>query len=355
MSGAYYNDFDADVCAVLRELIKRGLIPDGEVDGRSILDVDPADLKGFVQCHFFAGVGGWGYALRLAGWPDDKPVWTGSPPCQPFSVAGKGLAADDPRHLGPAFVRLVRSARPGVLFGEQVASADVFGHVAGGRKRGVAGQPQWTWIDDLFLRLEAARYAAWAVDYPSASLGAPHIRQRTYFGAVRMAHTDSAGLETEWNGAVRHGAILETGFRGTTHRLADADDARSQGRGEPGRERAAELTVGSGGLVGGVADAECGRRQMALFDARGGRSTDREREASQPGMRSASGERPGPTYGPWGDADWLYCRDERWRPVETGTFPLAHGVPARVGRLRGYGNAINPHQAAHFIRTTYHG
>lgn len=345
MSGAYYNDFDPDVCAVLRELIKRGLIPDGEVDGRSILDVDPADLAGFTQCHFFAGIGGWGYALRLAGWPDDKPVWTGSPPCQPFSVAGKGLAADDPRHLGPAFVRLVRASRPGVLFGEQVASADVFGHVAGGSKRGAASQPQWTWIDDLFLRLEAARYAAWAVDYPSASIGAPHIRQRTYFGAVRLA--DATPEQHDGTGRRGAGWGPEHSDRCTTHRLADADDARSQGRIEPGRERADELASGQGGVVGGMADAR---------DSAGLRSESRTtfgRHATTTGRDTAE-PAAGPTYGPWGNADWLYCRDERWRPVESGTFPLAHGVPARVGRLRGYGNAINPHQAAHFIRTTYH-
>jgi hypothetical protein len=52
---------------------------------------------------------------------------------------------------------------------------------------------------------------------------------------------------------------------------------------------------------------------------------------------------------PWGAADWLFCRDGRWRPVEPGTFPLAHGAPARVGRLRAYGNAIVPQVAAAFI------
>ena len=85
---AYYNEFEPFAAAWLRELIKDGLIADGEVDGRSITDVEPADLKGFTQCHFFAGIGGWSYALRLAGWSDSRPVWTGSPPCQPFSVAG---------------------------------------------------------------------------------------------------------------------------------------------------------------------------------------------------------------------------------------------------------------------------
>ena len=78
---AYYNEFDPKAAAWLRELIKRGLIADGVVDERSILDVSADDLVGFTQCHFFAGIGGWSYALRLAGWSDDQPVWTGSPPC----------------------------------------------------------------------------------------------------------------------------------------------------------------------------------------------------------------------------------------------------------------------------------
>jgi DNA (cytosine-5)-methyltransferase 1 len=43
------------------------------------------------------------------------------------------------------------------------------------------------------------------------------------------------------------------------------------------------------------------------------------------------------------------CRDGKWRPVEPGTFPLAHGATARVGRLRAYGNAINAEAARIFI------
>ena len=57
----------------------------------------------------------------------------------------------------------------------------------------------------------------------------------------------------------------------------------------------------------------------------------------------------GPTNGFWGAADWLFCQDGKWRPVEPGTFPLADGTPQRVGRLRGYGNAIVAPQAAAFI------
>lgn len=119
---AYYNEHDPKAAAWLRELIADGLIADGEVDERSIEDVRPADLDGFTQHHFFAGIGGWSYALRLAGWPDDRPVCTGSCPCQPFSVAGEGAGVDDERHLWPAFRWLIAQRGFPVVFGEQVAS-----------------------------------------------------------------------------------------------------------------------------------------------------------------------------------------------------------------------------------------
>src|SRR5262245_61550365 len=101
MSYAYYNENDRFAAAWLRELIRAGHIAAGEVDERSIEDVRADDLRAFTQCHFFAGIGGWSYALRLAGWPDDRPVWTGSCPCQSFSQAGQQKGFDDPRHLWP--------------------------------------------------------------------------------------------------------------------------------------------------------------------------------------------------------------------------------------------------------------
>ena len=155
----YYNDNDPFAVKWLRELIKDGLIPEGDIDDRSITDVRPSDLAGYVQYHFFAGIGGWSYALRLAGWEDDRPCWTGSCPCQPFSVAGKGEGLNDPRHLWPAFRWLIAQCKPSTVFGEQVASKD-------GR----------SWLAGVRADLERMGYRVGAADLCAAGIGATHMR-----------------------------------------------------------------------------------------------------------------------------------------------------------------------------------
>ena len=77
MSLAYYNEIDPYAADWLHNLINAGLIAPGHVDQRSIEDVRPGDLAGYTQCHFFAGIGVWSYALRRAGWPDSR---AGMPP-----------------------------------------------------------------------------------------------------------------------------------------------------------------------------------------------------------------------------------------------------------------------------------
>ena len=84
---AYYNEIDPYAAQWIRNLIKAGLIPDGEVDERDIRSVEPDDVAGFDQCHWFAGIAGGAYACRLAGIPDDWRIWTGGPPCQDSSNA----------------------------------------------------------------------------------------------------------------------------------------------------------------------------------------------------------------------------------------------------------------------------
>jgi DNA (cytosine-5)-methyltransferase 1 len=194
---AYYNEIDRYAAQWLRNLIARGLIAPGEVDERSIVDVRPEELRGFGQYHFFAGIGGWSYALRLAGVPDDRPVWTGSCPCQPFSVAGLQRGSDDERHLWPAFYALIRECRPATVFGEQVA-----------------GTAALAWLDHVFSDLEESGYAAAAADLPACSVGAPHRRQRLYW--VAKAASERCG-ETRTSGgrsAQRSGECSESNSMG---------------------------------------------------------------------------------------------------------------------------------------------
>ena len=285
----YYNDADPHACHRLRSLISAGLIPAGHVDQRSIADVRPEDLAGFVQCHFFAGIGGWAEALRLAGVQPDVPLWTGSCPCQPFSSAGQRRGAADERHLWPVFRDLVAECRPAIVLGEQVASAD-------GR----------AWLDVVRADLEALGYAVGAADLCAAGIGAPHIRQRLYF--IGMADA----------------------VRAQQHRCGNE---RKRGWVEPAICRS----------LGGMADADGDGCQP--------------RTGNDPATRHGNPAPPtcidGDAHeanGFWSSADWLCCRDGKWRPVERGTFPLAHGLPGRVAHLRGYGNAIVPQVAATFIR-----
>jgi len=340
----YYNEIDPYAAQWLRNLIAAGHIAKGEVDERSIQLVDSADLADFAQCHFFAGIGVWSHALRLAGWPDDKPVWTGSCPCQPFSAAGKRSGFDDERHLWPDFFRLIRERRPSVVFGEQVASKDGL-----------------EWLDLVQADLEGAGYASAAADLCAAGFGAPHIRQRLYWvadaqGERREQFAHVAPTRVQRTAIQASGAIDGFGdLCSTSCGVADANDTGSQRHGQLGAQHVPQGRSVAGryraenSVAGGMADANCERLdgQHARLQRQDiYRAKQDLLEIARDGEISG---RPGPVNGFWCDADWLSCRDGKWRPVEPGTFPLAHGAPARVGRLRAYGNAIVPQVAQSFI------
>ncbi|EPY7258530.1 DNA cytosine methyltransferase [Klebsiella pneumoniae] len=386
---ALYNEIDPFAAQWLRNLIAAGHIAPGEVDERSIEDVTPDDLRGFTQCHFFAGIGVWSHSLRLAGWPDDRQVWTGSCPCQPFSAAGKGDGFADERHLWPHFFHLISERRPQHVFGEQVAAGNAN-----------------VWFDLVQADLEGLGYAFGIVPFTSAGIGAPHIRERAYW----VANADS--VISDRRGNIRAPGRDEYSNSSDDVRLADASGERIRAK------ESAEVNGEKGEIPiqiwqqrirtdpwTGSAPAFCGlgNANVTRLEGFGGNDGAAGREGTtgptaapgvHDGLANATGQlhhqcndganecgrqgdteqnrmggepvRPLEVNGFWRDADWLFCRDGKWRPVEPGTFPLVDGAAARmgrvepgvarvassnrVGRLKGYGNAINAQAAAAFIR-----
>lgn len=286
MAAAYYNEIDKYAAQWLRNLIAAGHIAPGEVDERSIVDVQPDDLKGFTQCHFFAGIGGWSYAARLAGWPDDRELWTGSCPCQPFSVSGKGEGQADKRHLWPIFFALISASRPNVVMGEQVAAA--------------VGK---YWLDGVHSDLESIDYACGAAVIPACAVDAPHRRDRLWF--VADAHSKRFD---------RIDALLWQDL--------------------PGRQPPDFLeTAGCG--EGDVANPNFAKRRP-------------NRTAWNVDDRTEAGWDEGAGYTQAGSR-WFVGSDGKSRRIEPRIRLLADGVPARVGKLSAYGNAIVPQVAAEVI------
>lgn len=292
----YYNEIQPHAAAWLRELIAAKEIPEGRVDERSIVNIQASELAEYTQCHFFAGIGGWSAALRLAQWPEDEPVWTGSCPCQPLSCAGQRKGHADERHLWPAFYRLIAECQPPTVFGEQVAGPD-------GRE----------WLAGIRADLEGTGYAVGAADLCAACVGAPHPRQRLYWVANAksngLARTPINGHLPSANGATpkEYDDDHKPHNAREAYRLVQSNGARSQPRRETAKAAGHWNTTIAASFW---ADA----KEVEMYHPR-------------------TGER---------------CK--RRISAEPLFFPLADGLQAaRVDALRGAGNAIVPQVGALFI------
>ncbi len=289
----YYNEIDPYAAMWLQELIKAGHFPRGDVDTRSIAEVDARELVDYTQCHFFAGIAGWALALKLAEWPVTRRVWTGSCPCQPFSVAGRQKGEKDDRHLWPVWERLIAKCRPATVFGEQVASA-ISQH----------------WLDLVSTDLEASGYAVGAAVFTAACAGAPHIRDRLY-----------------WVGDAKHGRPISS----ASAKRSLTRDASAPGKSTVAHASGSRLERTTGQSIRGK-----GARPSVNGDVANIRP--KNWTTSSWAACTDNARRPFER----GSFPLAYGVSKGVGRVRTDT---------NFKRLHGYGNAIVPQQAALFIRS----
>lgn len=167
--GNVYNDINPYCGRILQQHIESGELPPGKVIIGDIRKQSATALKRATQIHLFAGIGGIPYGLRLGGWPDGQAILTAGFPCQPVSLAGKGLAQQDDRWLWPDVLRVLRVVRPRLVLLENVPGLLVRG------------------MGDVLRDLAESGYdAAWRV-VAASDVGAPHKRERVWV----VAYPDS--------------------------------------------------------------------------------------------------------------------------------------------------------------------
>jgi len=288
--------------------------------------------------------------MRAADVPHRVHVICGGFPCQDISFAGKGAGlAGERSGLWREYARLIGEFRPDYVIVENVAA--LLGRGLG----------------DVLGDLAALGYDAWWDCIPAAAVGAPHRRDRlwivAYPGGIEHQGFGDALRREIAAGLSR--AAAEQGVLAGNDDQADAlnPDADSLGSHRPGID-----------IVG---DAELRDEQIGDAEPMGGHVShpDRQPDEQQPRGVPAS-ERPGSgwsDHGPGGMGEGLPdpTRDGRvqddfnvqgeacgrasagqsaggsatvggqWS-TEPDVGRVAHGVPARVDRLHGLGNAVVP-------------
>lgn len=302
---AYYNEHDPNAAEWIRQLIKLGQIAPGTVDERSIKDVHSDDLRSFSQIHLFCGIAVWPYALRQAGWDDDRPILSGSAPCQSFSAAGLQRGFDDPRHFWPHMFRIIRELRPCTVVGEQVSSK-------------LAMQ----WWDLVAGDLESEGYAATAIDLEAAGCGAPHHRARLFW----VGHSEHSRHDDiiESRGAIEKRRVQQPQRPSNTIKsLADTTfaqrgDLQSRSHifnGTDNRREKTSFQSDVSGEIKSMVDTHSHESAIGIASS----SNQGNQQTGWNGSVVSNGSSP--TF--WDDAIWLPCRDGKHRPTHPDIYPLA--------------------------------
>jgi len=257
--------------------------------------------------------------VRLTDFPDTRPdLVCGGFPCQPFSQAGRQLAQDDPRHLWPEMLRVIRELRPTWVVGENVVGLIKLG------------------LDEVLTDLESEGYATRTFNIPACATGAPHLRQRIWV----VAHADSESEpDKPFDGGPGSGQLgFEFGGSEAPPHGSDPDDHGShraeehQQDPQHGQTQLRDEQVRESGQVGeDVADADRKRGNGAA----GKHGSDRGK------VVEGNGDRP----------------EDHWQ-FEPDVGRLVNGLPNRVSQLRALGNSIVPQIAQEIgqaIRIAHHG
>ena len=248
----------------------------------------------------------------------DCDILTAGYPCQPFSAAGKQRGEEDDRHIWPEIFTIVKAKLPRWCVFE-----NVYGHIRLG-------------LDQVLSDLEGQGYACQAFVVPACAVDAPHRRDRVWI----VAHTVSTGSEAF-----------------NTDRLGDGDQSRRNGfqfKSKSGESESRD-----------VGHAQDDRRDRRATQVRREGAPDQS-DKSRPGVR---GEPSGSSSdvadsnnqgsqgrisgrqdsGRQGEHGHVGCGSpthrqstEDWWAVEPPVGRVAHGIPRRVDRLKGLGNAIVP-------------
>ena len=312
----------------------------------------------------FSGIGGLDLGLERAGWEvkwqvekdpfcrrvlakhwPHVPRWSdittiehrsyvdliaGGFPCQDVSTAGKRKGIHGKRSgLFFELARVVRMVRPKVILLENVP--------------GLLARSEW--MGAVLGELAESGYDAEWDCIPAAALGAPHLRDRVFIVAYANEQYDDG--RRSGTGKVCGQRSEPTELCGGEHNVADAQSERERSGESGGRDGGGRQLVESTGARGNSDDGG-----EAMADTVGSGSQEREAQRGDVGEEQSAAERGGGALadadpGGWDGRPRIFgaggrpeSSDEGWWAVEPDVGRVAHGIPSRVDRLRGLGNAV---------------